>query len=252
MIKLKFVQEHTELDPRLWDGTDLRPEVRLALLRIAQDFKEYVGNNNDSVEFDIVDVVITGSQAGYYYTQHSDLDLHLVVNYDVIECDRELEELFDTKRLLYKRDHHITIRGIPVEMYVEDLDEPARGPRYSIGLNQWITHPKKNQAQRIDHSEIAKMTEVWAMLIERSLEAKNPKIAKKTLELLRKYRQMGLKSTGEFGTANLVYKTLRNNKTLETLADFVDRAHDNSLSIPRINHEGCEAAKNGKTDFISN
>jgi hypothetical protein len=202
------------------------------LLRIAQDFKQYVG-----VDFTPTDVVLTGSQAGYYYTEHSDLDLHLVVDYDTVgECGRELDELFDTKRLLYKRDHKITIRGIPVELYVERVGEPARGPRFSLTLDRWITEPEKHITPTstpitYNHSEIAKMIKVWALLIERAVKAKSGKIAEKTLGLLRKYRQKGLESTGEFGTPNIVYKTLRNEKILEKLAAFVDREHDRSLSI---------------------
>ena len=70
-------EQHNELNPLLWQGEDLRPEVKMALLKIAKDFIEYV-----EVPFEVKDLVLTGSQLGYYYTKHSDLDLHKLYNAD--------------------------------------------------------------------------------------------------------------------------------------------------------------------------
>lgn len=229
MNKLDFrlgFEQHDELNPLLWERQSLKRDVRQHLLKIAQDFKSYIG-----IDFPLVDIVLTGSQAGYYYTKYSDLDLHIIVNYDDISCDRELDELFDTKRHLYNRDHNITIHNIPVELYVEDLREPAQGPAWSLGLNRWIRPPKTDSNIRINEREIIRMTEIWSKLIDRAIASKDLKILEKIQKLLKKYRVLGLKKTGEFGVANLVYKTLRNSKKLEKLSDRIDREHDQSLSL---------------------
>jgi hypothetical protein len=75
-------EEHDSINPLLWQGDELRPEVNLALLKIAKDFIEYI-----DVPFEVSDLVLTGSQLGYYYTEHSDLDLHIVVDFNTVKCD---------------------------------------------------------------------------------------------------------------------------------------------------------------------
>ena len=219
-----FVQ-HPELNPAIWDGDVLKSDVKSALLKIADDFKKFI-----EIPFSFDDVIITGGQVSYFYTEHSDLDLHLVADFSKIACDREAAELFDTKRHLYKRKYNIQVKGIPVEVYVEDKDFPAVSASYSILSDKWLVQPKQDVGE-IDHKNIGKNVEIWQRLIDASLASKDVEIAKKTLKLLRNYRKFGLKTAGEYGVANLAYKTLRNNKTLGNLVDFIDQEHDNFLSI---------------------
>jgi hypothetical protein len=216
----------SDLNPLLWQNGTLRPEVRAALIKTAADFKQFV-----EIPFEVEDIVITGSQASYFYNKHSDLDLHLIVDYAKIKCDTELEELFDTKRLLYNTKTNIKIRGIDVELYVEDKKLPAKGASWSLKDNQWIKEPNPAESIEIDTAEIDRMYRVWRKIILFIIRSKDVESAKKLLDLLRKYRKLGLKQTGEYGVANLVYKTLRNAKVVEKLVNFLDQAHDQDLSI---------------------
>lgn len=218
-------EPHDKLNPALWQGEDLLPDVKSALVKIAEDFKKYI-----DIPFDVEDLVITGGQVSYYYTKHSDLDLHLVVDFNSVNCDREAAELFDTKRLLYKNRYSITVKGIPVELYVEDERYPAVSSSYSLFSNSWLKRPTM-QNDAIDLKEIERMSAVWQKIIDASLTSNDVKTAKKTLDLLRNYRKLGLKQTGEYGVQNLVYKTLRNSKTLEKLITFIDDMHEKDLSI---------------------
>lgn len=218
-------KKNNTLNPKLWQDGILRPDMKSALIKIAQDFKNYI-----DVPFDVDDLYITGGQVSYYYTEHSDLDLHLIVDFDNVECDREAEELFDTKRLLYKQRYNITVNGIPVELYVENKDYPAVSSSYSILQDRWIVEPRRNVGN-IDRKEIVRMSTVWQKIIDAAIASKDVKTAQKTLSLLRKYRKTGLKTSGEYGVPNLVYKTLRNSKNVEELTTFIDRMHDKDLSI---------------------
>ena len=218
-------EEHDSINPLLWQGDELRPEVNLALLKIAKDFIEYI-----DVPFEVSDLVLTGSQLGYYYTKHSDLDLHIVVDFNTVKCDGEVAELFDTKRLLYKKQYDITIRGIPVEVYIEDLNYPAVSATYSLGQQQWITKPEQHPAD-IDLEEIKRMSKVWSTVIGKAIESNDLETGRKTIKMLRNYRKLGLKQTGEYGIENLVYKTLRNSKIIENLMKMIGDLHDQSLSI---------------------
>ena len=218
-------EPHDKLNPKLWTGSKLQPDIESALIKIARDFKKFI-----DVPFDVVDVRITGGQVSYFYTEHSDLDLHLIADFSSVKCDREAAELFDAKRLLYKEKYSVTVRGIPVELYVEDLDHPAVSASYSIQKRQWITEPKKDLGP-FDIDEIERLSNVWGEIIKHSLRSKNVKTARKTLDLLRKFRHLGLKIHGEYSTANLVYKTLRNSNLIRNLQNFIDQEHDQDLSL---------------------
>lgn len=220
-------QQHDRLNPKLWsDHDDLLPQVREKLLDIAIDFRKFV-----DIPFDVKDIILTGGQVSYFYTDFSDLDLHLVTDYSDVDCDRETEELFDTKRLLYKHRYDIRVNGIPVELYVEDLNMPAVSASYSLLKKQWIK-PPTDKSVAIDEKEVKRMYRVWQTIIRHSLASNDVKTVEKVLKMLRKYRKKGLKATGEYGVANLVYKTLRNSLDLEKMAVFIDQSHDRSLSLP--------------------
>jgi hypothetical protein len=218
-------EPHSTLNPRLWHNNELDKDVESALIKIAQDFKKFI-----DVPFDVVDVRITGGQVSYFYTRHSDLDLHLIADFSTVKCDREAAELFDAKRLLYKEKYSITVKGIPVELYVEDLDHPAVSAAYSIQSRSWITQPKKDLGP-FDIDKIERLSTVWGEIIQHSLRSKNIETARKTLDLLRKFRHLGLKIHGEYSTANLVYKTLRNSNLIRNLQNFIDQEHEKNLSV---------------------
>ena len=218
-------EQHNELNPLLWQGEELRPEVKMALLKIAKDFVEYV-----EVPFEVKDLVLTGSQLGYYYTKHSDLDLHIIVDFDTVNCDREAAELFDTKRLLYKKQYDISIHGVPVEVYIEDSNFPAVSATYSLGKGGWRVKPN-SQPEKIDSAEIIRMSKIWGTVIGKAIESNDLETGRKVLKMLRNYRKLGLKQTGEYGIENLVYKTLRNSRIIEKLMKMIGDLHDQSLSI---------------------
>jgi hypothetical protein len=222
---IKGYEEHDRLNPKLWDGEQLRPEVKSKLLRIADKFREFIDLN-----VPVIDVHITGGQVTYHYTEKSDLDLHLIIDYSKIECDREVEELLDAKRLLFKEKYHININGIPVEPGTEDQNRPTVSSAWSLTTDSWIREPK-NYSGKIDAEEVEKQSLQWQKIIRSVLNQNDPKTAQKVLKLLRKYRKIGLKQTGEYGVENLVYKTLRNTGTLDQLVKYVERSVGNDLSI---------------------
>jgi len=218
-------EQHNTLNPLLWRNNSLIPEVKLALLKIAQDFVEYV-----DIPFTIKDIIITGSQVSYYYTKHSDLDLHLIVDFNTVNCDKEAAELFDTKRLLYKKQYDISIHGVPVEVYIEDLNFPAVSATYSLSKGGWKIKPD-SQPQEINTDEIIRMSKIWQTVIGKAIESTDLETGRKVLKMLRNYRKLGLKHSGEYGIENLVYKTLRNSKIIEKLMKMIGDLHDQSLSI---------------------
>jgi hypothetical protein len=221
------IQYNTILNPVLWDHDRLKSEVRGALIRMAKDFIEYVG-----VPFSALDVVITGGNVNYNYTSKSDIDLHIIADFDSVQCDREVAELFDTKRLLYKRNYDLTIHNIPVELYIEDHRMPAvSSGSYSVASGKWLTNPTKNMP-KYNEEELAHMVTTWKKVLGHAVKTGDLQTCRKAVQLLRSYRKQGLKTpAGEFSIPNLVYKSLRNDDTLKSIMIFIDRLHDQELSI---------------------
>lgn len=224
------IQHNPTLNPKIWEGSNrLKSEVRGALLRIAEDFKDYV-----EVPFKVIDVVITGSNVNFNYTGKSDLDLHLIADFDSVACDREAAELFDTKRLLYEREHDVHIYGIPVGLYVENKDHPGvSAGTYSVLRDQWIKEPTKDHPP-YDMEEVERMVDVWHIVLKHAMKSGDLHQCRNVLQSLRKYRKLGLQlPQGEFSVPNLVYKILRNDQTLEGITVLVNRLHDQALSLEK-------------------
>ena len=134
---------HDNLNPKLFRGQHLQPEVELQLKTIAQDFLQEMGIH----DLDVRDITISGSNAAYSYTEHSDLDLHILVNMKDLPDDDIYHEFFKAKKDLYNDSHDITIHGIPVELYIQDAAEPVTSlGEYSVKNKKWLRLPTKRRA----------------------------------------------------------------------------------------------------------
>jgi len=218
---------HKELNPKLWDNEKLDPEVRDQLLLIAEDFVEYLGISNLKVR----DVTISGSNAAYSYTPHSDLDLHVLVDFNELPNNEVYQELFTAKKTLYNDAHDITVRNVPVELYVQDTNNPVQSlGEYSIVQDKWIRIPKKRRANFDEVATKAKY-EKLGDLIELALKTKDAKRVNDTIALVKRYRKSGLDKAGEFGPENLAYKAVRKQGLVQALHDLKAQLHTEKLSI---------------------
>jgi predicted nucleotidyltransferase len=216
---------HKNLNLAIWANDQLRPEVRKALLRIAKEFYKFL-----KVSAPIQDIIIYGSQANYNFTSNSDLDLHIVFNYNAIKCDEPINALFDTKRKLWKEQHDITIYGIPIELYAEDLHVKPVSASYSVLRNSWIKHPNVDTIEW-SKAKVKKSVSFWQQLINSTIKVQDYQVAEKLLGILVKFRKLGLKINGEFGPENLTFKSLRNSGDIEKLNVFINKIKDQDLSL---------------------
>lgn len=219
------IEIHDNLNPAIWQGEELRKDVRIALLRIAKEFYDFLG-----IDVRLDDVVISGSQVNYNYTKHSDLDLHLVVPYNKVKCDVAVDELFDTKRKLWKEQHDITVNGVPVELYAEDIEDPPVSSSFSVIHNQWIKRPDRSLV-KYDEQEVRRVFAVWERAINGAVATENLEICRNIKDMLKMYRTEGLAQQGEFGVPNLVFKALRNDGQIGKLMDTIGILHDRQLGI---------------------
>jgi Skp family chaperone for outer membrane proteins len=221
------VKFHNRLNPRLWDqGEQLKPEVREKLLAIAADFQEFLGISDLEVE----DITISGSNAAYSYTPHSDIDLHLVVRQPQ-QDDEVYQELFNAKKYQYNDMHNIRVKGADVELYVQPADQRhvSLGV-YSVLNDQWIDIPRRKRA-KIDHDVVRHKYEDIKARIESALaDGDSERIATLT-DKIKEMRQAGLDAHGEFGAENLAFKMLRTQGLIKQLWDAKADAKDRELSL---------------------
>jgi len=227
------VKFQDKLNPKLFLGNRLDPAVKNQLITIAKDFLTELGIGDVKVK----DITISGSNAAFTYTPHSDLDLHIVVDYNQFSNDSVYKELFNAKKNLYNDSHNITIRGIPVEVYMEDSNEPVISVgEYSILKDKWNQIPTKRRANFDQTATKAKYGKLNDFIL-RALKEKSSKKIAKALKIIKRYRQAGLDKGGEFSPENLAYKALRSQKAIEKLYKLRDELHSKELSIENMYQE---------------
>lgn len=222
------VKFNERLNPRIWGPDEkLLPEVREHLLQIAADFQEFLGIN----DIELKDITVSGSNAAFTYTPHSDIDLHLVV--DLPEADRSevYRELFDAKKYQYNELHNIKIGGYDVELYVQNANEPhiSQGI-YSVINNNWVSVPKRRKPDVDDISTRSKY-ETLSRHIDQAIKSKDHDKISAVVDKIKRLRQAGLETHGEFGPENLAFKMLRTQGKIKQLYAAMNAAKDQQLSL---------------------
>ena len=221
---------HNQLSKRIWIGEEMLPEFREALLKIANAFIDYLG-----VSIDVADITMTGSYANYNYTVFSDIDLHILIDMGSLDADLDLvKEFFNAKKSFWNDRHDIELKGIEVELYPQDTNEPHTSSGvYSVFDDEWLVKPKKFKSG-IDISNIEKgakkvAKEINSILKDSIKDASTDDIVK-MIKKLKKMRSSGLEKAGELADENIIYKVLRSQGLLQKLFDTMNDIEDKSLS----------------------
>jgi hypothetical protein len=223
-----YVTVNKQLNPKIWQDGQLDPAVESKLIEIARAFEEFVG-----IDLEITDYTITGSNANYTWTQYSDLDLHLIVPGTPTD---EQRELYNAKKALWGEQHNITIKGLPVECYVQGEDEPHHSTGvYSLAKDRWLVEPKKVKPKIDDASVEAKKDSVMHD-IEIAMLSKDINKLRLAKEKVTKMRKAGLERAGEWSVENLVFKILRNLGIIDQLSEIIRDLEDQELSLEQQNN----------------
>jgi uncharacterized protein YeeX (DUF496 family) len=225
-----------ELNPELWDeNKKLRDEVRERLLDIAEKFmKPTLGA--DAI---IKDITFTGSLANYNYSDLSDIDLHIIIDFADINKDKEMvRKYFNAVKALWNSLHDIRIKGFEVEAYVQGADEPHTSTGvYSVQDDNWLKEPTQTEAE-IDEDSISNKSDSLIDQIEQALKLMEKDSTKEAferaeslMEKIKKLRKAGLETNGEYSVENLAFKTLRNTGYLKKLSDLKREAYDKLMSL---------------------
>jgi|688.fasta_scaffold03660_22 peptidoglycan hydrolase-like protein with peptidoglycan-binding domain len=233
---IKSFDQQKKLNPKIWNKDDeMIKKVRDRLIQIANEFVDFI-------DLDIVvsDIIMTGSLANYNWSEYSDVDLHLMVDFS--QFSKPIlplyEDLFKLKKTIFNDKHDITIYGYEVELYVQNESESHFSSGiYSVLNDEWINKPKK-QSITIDKTLIENKVQQWMKTIDNLLdnledepiEIVNQYI-KQVKDKLKKYRSSGLEKGGENSDENLVFKSLRRNGYIQKLFDFENKLIDKKLSL---------------------
>jgi len=225
-----------KLNSALWENMQIKPEVREKLLRVAEDFFQDL----DVPWAELEDIYLTGSSANYNWSKYSDVDIHLIVDYSLVDKDENLAEAyFEARKNLWNSDHDIKISGFDVEIYVEDSSATHKSSGiYSILLNEWVKKPKQNNTHINKTAVKSKANTIMRLandLVFKKHKEKDYmgtiKSAENMSAKLKKIRQAGLESGGEYSVENLTYKVLRRNGFLQKLWEAKIDAYDQMMSV---------------------
>lgn len=224
------------LNPEFWENEILKKDIRDQLMTIAEEFFDGLKSPEKLV---IKDVIFTGSLANYNWSKFSDVDLHVIVDFNSIDVTEEfIKQLFDSYKNLWNKNHDITIKGYDVELYLQDIKETlSANAVYSVKRNKWLLKPEKekfklnrNIIKKKALTFIDKLKDVKKVYAEGEYQ----KALDKSQELkdkIKKYRKSGLESGGEFSLENLVFKVLRRTPFMEVLNNINSKSYDQIMSL---------------------
>ena len=251
---LEFEVDSSEVDlssfkkqdslPSIWKDEDtLDSKVRLKLLDIADDFWEYV----DVTWVEPKGIIITGSLCNYNWSEFSDVDLHLIVDFNEIDERTDfVREYLDSKKNEWNEEHgNLKIYGYPVELYVQNIDEDVdAGGVYDLEENKWLRKPSYDDMEEIgaESDDIKEKAARVMTIIDDMWDYFNGTDDSHKLEVLgddadslwrkiKKMRTDGLTEDGEMSVGNIVYKYMRRKKYLDKLFDLRAAIYDKVNTI---------------------
>lgn len=228
-----------ELNEDLWSGFRMKDHVRKALLKIADKFYTFTGT-----DLPIEDIHVVGSNASYNWTATSDIDLHLILDFNEFSTEDEKKEIlrqkFIGKKRIFNDQYEIDIYGHEVELYVEDVDDyNASDGIFSVLNGVWIRKPERVEHD-VNRVTVQKRTKYFMNLIDRLEVIIDPvdkfETSMRIKDELVNLRQSSLETDGNFSVGNLVFKSLRSAGYINKLFDYMNDSYGESLSLTE--HKG--------------
>ena len=234
---IKSFKVQDKLNPIFWvednGAFKLKEEIRKALLKVVEDYADFV-----DVDLDIEDITLTGSLSNYNWSDFSDVDLHILMDFGDNK-NSLLKKYLDSRRIIWNSVRDVTAKDFDVEIYVQDSNDPhfASGV-YSVLNDSWINEPRQDDEVNIDSEKLLSkaknfMDKIDA--IERVSQKEEPEVVlekiAKLKDKIKKYRSSGLAAKGEYSYENLAFKFLRRNEYLKKLNDIKNDLIDQTLTI---------------------
>ena len=226
------LQYHNNLNPKLWDDGQLKPEVRGKLIQFAETWRDFAMIPKEMVQ----DIVMTGGNANYNYTDQSDIDVHLVVDRDGFGLPRDfIDQFLQDKKILWTMTHpDIKVYGYPLEPYAQDPAEsiPMNQGQYSLMNAQWIQMPTNLNLDFTGNQVLQDKVEHYKQVIDRLIRSSASSNALKAIKnKITAARGPAIAKGGEFSLENLVFKELRNQGYIDKIDMYTKSEQDKALSL---------------------
>ena len=217
---------HNELNPKLFQDDKLKPEIRQRILDIVDEFLDSL-----RIKIDVLDIQLLGSNASYNYTDYSDMDIHIITNFEMLDASQEIvNALFTLEKTNFNRNYDIFIKQIPVELYIEDVNSGAiSNGIYSVMKDKWVKYPKK--ITEIPEYDISIPFEKWKTIIQKALHTGNKEELKNIVNTLYMIRKNSIAVDGEYGKGNQLFKELRNLGFVELVKEKIKKLTSKELSL---------------------
>ena len=226
MLSYLNEDEEKKLNSKLWnnDNRELIPEVKEHLLKIVDEFLDHF-----TIDIDVQDINIIGSNAGYNYKSKSDIDLHILTDYTEYPADVDIiDELFNAKKNNFNNNYDITIKDLPVELFIEDINNQAESNgRYSIMTDEWLQEPEYIEEPPVNQE----MVKEWTDKIEDTIKTNDSDKINALIDEIWDTRKQDVKDNGFIGEFNLVFKNLRAKGLLDKLRQAKFDSTSEELSI---------------------
>lgn len=226
------------LNPKLWnEDATLKQDIKEKLLRIADDF---ITNSEILNKDDIIDIELVGSNASYNYHSKSDIDVHIIVDMSEISTDDVLVQVAtNLEKANFNKDLHPTVKGMDVEVYVEDINASAvSNGVYSLKKNEWVKFPKKIVIPNYeDDPDYKSRLEVWIEQAKKAInDSQTSTEVKEFINSLYNLRRVSIMTDGEYAKGNFIFKDIRDKGLLQQLKDKRDELRSKELSLESVKY----------------
>lgn len=246
-IDIKPFKVKDKLNPEFFnDEGQLNSQIRMRLLDIADDFVKTL----EIKWIKPLDIVLTGSIANYNWSKFSDVDIHVIYKFsEVYEKTDFVKDYFNSKKELWNKTHdELTIKDFPVELSVEDSDNPAQSTGvYSLEKNKWVKEPENMNDSELNKEYIKdfcakQMTKLDDLFDEMDSEKDRKKLETLSNKVeaiytkLKNMRAEGLATKEkEMSTGNIIWKIVKHMGYIEKLWKYINKVYDRRNTIDEKN-----------------
>jgi len=232
------------LDPNFFtDNLELRSNIRDTLLELSDEVINSIHKDYD-INITPSFIVVTGSLCGYNWDEYSDVDFHIVFDYNQIQLDKR--ELVKKTLLLYAQrwnQNKYILHDRSLEVYFQDVNEKHEAPGiYDIVHNHWIKEPSGADIKTNGNITVAAdkyladvqiMTDVYLAEPNKTQEYISNTLndIKQYWSSIRDMRKVSLKNDGLYGMGNLIFRALRRNNTMQMIVDFMRNLKNDSINV---------------------
>lgn len=227
----------TVLDPRLWNGEEMKADVAANTVANVNALVKRSGISDLKVDA----IELFGSNASYEYDDKADFGVHVFVSSPTMDADRvdRIMKLLSNYTEL-KQEGKISYYGVPLEVTfhgkrtVNYQPKPGQG-QYSFTESKWIEKPTQ-QPNKFDRAQM--VTDAKGFIAKYNALVEEYAKDKKAFDCKRfgalddemgAYRGAGLDADGQRSTANLTYRMLR--RLSVNVPDEVDALEDECNDI---------------------